>query len=142
MPYLYIPKDMYVWFYTNMIKRYNTLPKVDKTNKMRCTDKACYIEKSCEQVHQFIRDSGQHIHMKLTLNDVDGTKYDILVDDEILFVPGEQLGNAYKGRCYLSIFANINTSHQNKIYLGNIFMANYYVVFDMTPYDERGEDFI
>jgi len=27
--------------------------------------------------------------MKLTLNDVDGTKYDILVDDEILFVPGE-----------------------------------------------------
>ena len=27
-------------------------------------------------------------------------------------------------------------------YLGNIFMKNYYVSFDMSPYDEHGKDYI
>lgn len=27
-------------------------------------------------------------------------------------------------------------------YLGNIFMRNYYVSFDMSPYDEHGKDYL
>jgi hypothetical protein len=62
----------------------------------------------------------------------------IEIDENLMFIPGEQIRLNNKGKCYLSIFE----TPLNEIYLGNIFMANYYVVFDMTPKSERGEDYI
>jgi hypothetical protein len=46
----------------------------------------------------------------------------------------------------LAVFKNsgaVNSGNAAKTwYVGNIFMKEYYVVFDMTPKDERDQDYI
>lgn len=44
--------------------------------------------------------------------------------------------------CYAGIFKSGLSISPNTIFIGNVFMHKYYVVFDMTPYDERDEDYI
>lgn len=63
----------------------------------------------------------------------------MILDDNLLYINGEDIMTSYKDRCYISIFANEN---KYRMYVGNIMMAKYYIVFDMTPFSERGESFI
>jgi hypothetical protein len=60
-------------------------------------------------------------------------------------VPGTEF-NDVEDSCYLAIFKNTGAVNSgvgaNSWYVGNIFMKEYYVVYDMTPRDERNEDFI
>jgi hypothetical protein len=37
---------------------------------------------------------------------------------------------------------SIFESEAEEIYLGNLFLSDYYVVFDMTPFSERDEKYI
>jgi hypothetical protein len=50
--------------------------------------------------------------------------------------------NDVEDSCYIAIFKNTGALNDGLApktwYVGNIFMKEYYVVFDMTPKDERG----
>ena len=61
--------------------------------------------------------------------------YDFRVKNEDTFIPGSQVGS-YDGQCFMPIFPNPD-GDQTTWYLGNIFMKNYYVAFDMTPYTDN-----
>ena len=58
----------------------------------------------------------------------------------IPLVPGSQLGYE-DDMCFFPYFRSIN-GLQDTWYLGNAFMYSYYVVFDMTPLDEFGKNYI
>ena len=49
---------------------------------------------------------------------------------------GTEVGDDTNERCYVPVFRTSDTS-QDTWYLGNIVMQYYYIVFDMTPLDER-----
>ena len=62
------------------------------------------------------------------------------MDLENLFISGSKLGDTDL-TCYLPIFKASDDNSDTWI-LGNLIMQDYYVVFDMTPFDERNETFI
>merc|ERR1711998_152620 len=57
-----------------------------------------------------------------------------------VLVTGTAFGDS-PNTCYLSIFKS-KKADQTTWYLGNLFMTEYYVVYDATPKDERGENYI
>ena len=58
-----------------------------------------------------------------------------------LLVNGTDIDDLTDGRCYIPVFRSEDTA-QDTWYLGNIVMQFYYIVFDMTPVDERSEDYL
>ena len=52
---------------------------------------------------------------------------------------GDLIGDP--GTCYLPVFRSMK-GDQNTWYLGNLFMNYFYLVFDMSPYDDFGKDYI
>jgi len=78
--------------------------------------------------------------------DMKGIDYTIKYND--LHMSGTEFGDE-KGdnSCYIPVFAHGLTKEMDKDYdklliVGNIFMKDYYIVYDMTPLDENGEDYI
>jgi hypothetical protein len=67
-------------------------------------------------------------------------KYRIDMDQRNLLVPGNHMGGT-SNQCYFAIFES-KEIEQDQWYFGNILMEDYYIVYDSTPADERGEDFV
>ena len=43
--------------------------------------------------------------------------------------------------CHFAIKKNLN-QHDDTIYVGNMFLRDHYVFFDMSALDERGENYL
>ena len=54
---------------------------------------------------------------------------------ENMLINGTDVGDSVD-TCYLPVFKQEN-GDQSTWYLGMLFLTNYYIVFDMTPFDER-----
>jgi hypothetical protein len=54
-------------------------------------------------------------------------------------ISGEKLGDSVN-TCYLPVFQS--NYDDGTMYIGNLFMNYFYMVFDMSPYDEFGKDYI
>lgn len=57
-----------------------------------------------------------------------------------LLVDGPEVGES-RDKCYLGIFKSEEID-QDIWYFGNQAMEEYYAVFDLSPADERGKDYI
>ena len=64
----------------------------------------------------------------------------ISVEEYDLKITGSRFGVS-DDHCYVPIFRSGSKSKFNW-QMGSIFTKKFYVVYDMTPYDERGEDYI
>ena len=89
---------------------------------------------SCETVHK------KASFVKFIVGDTVKDTFDIIIRLESTFTSGEQFGDS-KNQCYIPVFKSAETK-QDTWHIGNLFMQNYYTVFDMTPHDERGKNFI
>jgi hypothetical protein len=60
-----------------------------------------------------------------------------------LFVDGANFGDEPLNTCYMPIFRSKlgDPSMSNEWYLGSLFMMEYAVVYDNTPYDEHNLDY-
>jgi len=65
--------------------------------------------KPCDKVLEFLDSKSIYIGFEILLKDYHGGKYDIVVNHTHLLIPGEELMDKYKDRCYLAIFANQET---------------------------------
>lgn len=66
--------------------------------------------------------------------------YQLYIGGDKLFIPGEQVGLG-ADRCIMGVFKQTD-GRQDAWYLGNIILADYYMIFDMTPFTEHSQDFI
>lgn len=57
--------------------------------------------------------------------------YQLSIGGNKLFIPGEQVGLG-SNRCILGAFKQTE-GRQDAWYLGNIILADYYLIFDLTP---------
>ena len=55
-------------------------------------------------------------------------------------VPGSLLGDN-DNVCHFAIKKNLN-ENDDTIYVGNMFLRNHYVFFDMSPIDERNDQYL
>ena len=61
------------------------------------------------------------------------------VEDNLL--PGSHVGDPEgENVCYSPVF--ISDNDDKTWFLGNMFLNEYYTVFDMTPFSERGENYL
>ena len=58
-----------------------------------------------------------------------GARYTLQIEANKLTVPGSDIGDD-DSRCYFAIFGQ-TAGNQNKRYMGNIILSDYYFVFDM-----------
>ena len=57
-----------------------------------------------------------------------------------MLISGSDVGDT-NNRCYIPIFrAQLN--YLDTWQVGNIFTKNYYMIYDMTPYDENNQNYI
>lgn len=59
---------------------------------------------------------------------------------EKLLIRGDHIGESYR-YCYIGVFKSAEIE-QDTWHMGNALMSDYYAVFDLTPADERNENFI
>ncbi len=76
----------------------------------------------------------------LDYEDMPNSPYTIDIPSTKLFIRGEDIDYS-SDRCYLSIFGQ-EQGKQDAWYIGNIILSEFYLVFDMTYYDNRMTDYL
>lgn len=59
-----------------------------------------------------------------------------------LLLKGSRFKMSDSNNCFLPIFKLPSNLNQDKWLLGTLFLNEYYTAYDMTPYDEDGEDYL
>ena len=110
------------------------LSSVDRSIQCHPQDGVCYFPRPCsgeaENSHQFI----------VQVYDLEYSTFDIKLDLDTVYISGSEIGQS-SNRCYIPIFKNLHGG-QDVWYLGNLFMKNYYSVFDVTPYERNKTDYL
>mmetsp|Transcript_8602 Transcript_8602/g.14529 ORF Transcript_8602/g.14529 Transcript_8602/m.14529 type:complete len:242 (+) Transcript_8602:551-1276(+) len=128
LPFIYIPDSDFKTFRTVMK---NSYPNIEcDTSKNYCR----FLEK-CEDVRTADQD------FDLVIKDVTGKTVNYQINEQDMLIPGSTLKES-DNTCYIAIFNSAVKNSDNSLYLGDIFFNKFYVVFDMTPYDERNEKYI
>ena len=119
MPYMYLPKAEFKHFAENLKNVYEDI---------KCKATFCYFEKSCENVNEpdeekiriqiFSPGTGDDFELKISLERLLVKNFDPKATQEDLDM------------CYLGVFPQ-NEGRQDVWYLGNLILAEYYLVFDM-----------
>lgn len=128
LPYIYIPDNDFKIFAEHLSKKYKHI--ICRVNKGYCK-----INKACSQETEFIdweinialEDGRRLVSLKVT--DKRGS----------MLINGPDVGDV-ENTCYVPVFRSQN--NQDTWFLGGLFLSQYYVVFDMTPYDEYNQDYI
>ena len=64
----------------------------------------------------------------------------LYIDTTQLYLSGEHFG-AHSDQCYIPVFDHKKTAKDDldRVYVGNIFLKRYYLVFDMSPLENDDE---
>lgn len=129
VPYIYVPDNDYISIIEDLAQTY-------QNQGLICvfSDNYCMFKKSCGSVNT---DNGKDL--EVTLRD-DASSIVMSINQHDLLVPGTAFSDS-ADTCYIGIFRS-EIGHDNDIQLGTVMMQNYIVVYDMTPYDERNDNYI
>jgi hypothetical protein len=130
-PFLYIPDADFQLFAKEVSRNYE---KWFQNNI--CDNGKCKWDKPCSE----IKAKKAPMNFGFTLRDMGQTDYTYWVQEKDMFISGSEVGDD-ANHCYLAVFKS-QTLQSSTWYIGNIFMRDYYVVYDMTPKDSRGESYI
>ena len=61
------------------------------------------------------------------------------IDTDEMYLSGENFG-AHDDQCYIPVFDHQRSKDdQDRVYVGNMFLKKYYIVFDMSPLENDEE---
>jgi len=118
LPYMYLPTSDFKEWTRILAEIYPNV--VCNTN----IQGACSFKKACSSVE----DHGYGIKLMIGPSDAE---YEVDIPLRDLMITGNLVG-ASDDSCYIPIFQSVNTE-DDVWYLGNLFMNNYYVVYDQSP---------
>ena len=98
------------------------------------TANVCVLDTKCANVNK------KDFEMKLTLTSAN-VDLEYRIDGEDILRQLYDSKNRERNQCRILVYQSLK-GKDDVWYLGNVFMRNYYVVYDMSPLDERGEDYI
>lgn len=104
----------------------------------------CYTLKTCEDAKRIAREKGYEIGFRVRVYDHVGAVYTIDVDGDDMWVSGYEIGlttNPDDALCAYKIFANKELD-QEHWFVGNQFLRQQYISFDMSPYAEGKEKYL
>ena len=132
LPYLYIPNADFTHFGLTLNNMYFG------TNYPIDCDYAgnyCRWNQHCDD----LINAGVEKELLITLKGRDNT-FDFKTKQGSLFIDGKNFGMQEGAYCYLPIFRHElpDETAVNSYYLGSLFMMEYVVVYDNTPFDENG----
>ena len=119
----------------NLNKLYGDESKYGHTKVCNESQNICRFGTPCHQVEK------KRIEFGIRLFDETRDIY-FNINWNYMYLSGEHFGGN-KDECYVPVFSNKRqkNSDVNLVYVGNLFMQSYYVVFDMSPL-ETNKDFI
>ena len=118
MPYMYLPEFEFESFRKNAM---------DVFDGLECKRTYCYFKSSCAdvtatksiEIHMFSPDTNDSLELEITPDR-------LLIEQVDPNVPAS-------GVCYLAVFPQ-SEGRQDAWYLGNLILAEYYIIFDMDGY--------
>ncbi len=127
LPYLYLPEYDFTSLQIAMAQfNLNIICSSSKNY--------CKFEQQCSDVNFATW------YLKFSLfDDVTGNTYSIPVTKNYM-ISGDQLGDS-ANTCYLPVFKS-DQGAQDTWFVGNLFLNYFYIVFDMSPFDEQAKDYI
>ena len=73
------------------------------------------------------------MNLKITLKQSGTTTHDYIIKEADMFIDGTEIeGPDGANTCYLAVFKSQVIATETW-FIGNVFMRDYYVVYDMTP---------
>ena len=133
-PYLYLPERDFMTY----LQKTSNFYAGKNINCNFAHRGSCYFNDACNDVI-----SGDYVkhNIELSIGDAfQGRAYTISVPFEKLLVRGDHIGESYK-YCYIGVFKSAQIE-KDTWHMGNAIMDDYYAVFDLTPADERNENYI
>jgi len=128
LPYLYLPTSIFTDFVKFMNGKYGASTCDPVLN-------VCKFPKACSEVQKTF---GASSDFEFRLYDVRG-KYTFKIKTEHMMVEGKYFQDP-SDTCYVPIFNHKLTRTEDDrktIFVGNTFMQDYYVVYDMSQWEER-----
>jgi len=127
---MYIPAEDFSGYVTAALRTFSS-------DGVVCTADYCFFNKRCSDVDgSAIREK----QMQVGIFYPGRRAFYLKIEGDKLFIPGDEVGMP-ADRCVLSVFRQTR-GRKDAWYLGNIVLADYYIVFDLTPQAEYGQDFI
>ena len=127
---MYIPAEDFSGYVTAALRTFSS-------DGVICTTDYCFFDKRCSDVDgSAIREK----QMRVGIFYPGRRAFYLKIEGDKLFIPGDEVGMP-ADRCVLSVFRQTQ-GRKDAWYLGNIVLADYYIVFDLTPQAEYGQDFI
>lgn len=126
LPYAYLPQEEFTEFTERM--------SIWDLN-LRCDLNSCKYNQKCSDVQQ-----NNYFKIAFRISDSTGTGniYQLPVT-KLFFLDGNVLGGSADS-CYIPVFRS--QLNDNRWYFGNFFTSYFYLVFDQTPIEEFGKDYI
>ena len=138
LPYLYIPSTDFISFLEIMSREYSAL-------RFHCVNRqgVCYTKNSCGNVKNIVRDNGYNMNIKIKIYDSVNSVYTVDIDGDSMWVDGNLIGLTANTDelCAFAIFQSDGLD-QEHWFIGNQFLKEQYVVYDMTPYVEGKESYL
>lgn len=126
LPYVYLPRAEFISFGQAIQSIYGVAVCSE-------SEGTCFFDTPCNEVTRY------NITTQIRLFDNVNGYADLAMENADNFLDGENVFDS-QNKCFIPVFMHEGVG--DMWYLGNIFMRNYYVSFDMTPYDEHGKDYI
>ena len=129
LPYLYLPKDYYRAFVDSINKLYED-PNVYGKKVCIMNENLCRFDVPCKKVPK------KKIEFAIRLYDAERALY-FNINWKYMYLGGEHFGGN-NDECYIPVFSNRRQrdSDVDLVYVGNMFMQSYYMVFDASTLDK------
>lgn len=125
IPYTYIPDADFAMVETILSQKYSK----EEFSCSYSQQQVCKFHTNCANI------SDKELNLTIKLNNENGELEKLNILSKELFIPGTEIGDEVD-TCIIPLFKHNIPYKADTYILGNVFFKAYYVVFDMTPYDE------